>query len=831
MARLINHPFHLRLVGAGGTPAVEQSESPLFSRGSTAGSTYTFDAAKPSPSGYPSLRLQTTSSTSAIGKWDGFGGVVGREYRARIRVYLTEYHGTNGVQLMHFMRATGPTMICNITLANDGALTLRDENNAQIGAATAPLALNEWHTVELAVNVSAVANQGTLRARLDGVEFASAVGTADANTASPVNVRTGLCSSITWANGIWICDFALNDDQGASETGWPGHDRLTGQLLPVADVALGNWTDGIGGTGALWEALNNLPPAGVAVGSETAASQIKNANAAVPSSYDAQLQAYEDVGLVDADTIVLVQAFAHVANTDASNNAGTLAVVSGGPTADAGAAVIFGLSSTFTASPNRWRAPRGNVLIGDVADKSTQPVVRITKDTATTDGEHVDSLGLYFEYVEAEDTTGPTVAITTPTANQTVMQGTVLDLAATASDPAGVEGVQWKVDGANHGAQDTVAPYETTLDTTALALGEHTIAAEATDLLSNVSTASLTITVKKRKVGGGAGGGGPGGTPKTGVQWTIDKPAEGVVENDQALLIFASDTLPSTITAGWTRIAARDLGGNNVKLLAYRRTISAADVAAANLGTITFPVNAKGVASVGTIVAADPDQVVGRIITSAEIAADTAFANTIDPEFVEDIVMAWAVNAAPGFSFVEPTDTLVIADATDPTEGISLLIVDLGVPTSESTTKTATSTAIGNVAMLALTLREPASPPPAVDTTDPEVAITAPADAAQVEGVVEVTATATDASGIAQVVFRLDGTIFGVGAAAPFAASFDADSVAAGQHTVEVTATDTYGNDSVDTITVTKLSEGGLSERLRRRKSGRPFRVLRRGRR
>src|SRR5205823_5352431 len=68
---------------------------------------------------------------------------------------------------------------------------------------------------------------------------------------------------------------------------------------------------------------------------------------------------------------------------------------------------------------------------------------------------------------------------------------------ANASDNVGVAGVQFKLDGANLGTEDTAAPYSRTWDTTTAANGStHTLTAVARDAAGNTATsASVTVTV------------------------------------------------------------------------------------------------------------------------------------------------------------------------------------------------------------------------------------------------------------------------------------------------------------------------------------------------
>ena len=66
-------------------------------------------------------------------------------------------------------------------------------------------------------------------------------------------------------------------------------------------------------------------------------------------------------------------------------------------------------------------------------------------------------------------------------ARQTMGMPPCIALTATATDDVGVVGVQFKLDGANLGAEDTTAPYAVTWDTTLLANGAHTLSAVARD--------------------------------------------------------------------------------------------------------------------------------------------------------------------------------------------------------------------------------------------------------------------------------------------------------------------------------------------------------------
>ncbi len=91
------------------------------------------------------------------------------------------------------------------------------------------------------------------------------------------------------------------------------------------------------------------------------------------------------------------------------------------------------------------------------------------------------------------DTTPPTVTLTAPTAG--TISGTVT-VSASASDNVGVAGVQFRLQGANLGAEDTSSPYSTSWNTTTVPNGSYTLTAIARDAAGNIKTsASVTVTV------------------------------------------------------------------------------------------------------------------------------------------------------------------------------------------------------------------------------------------------------------------------------------------------------------------------------------------------
>ena len=87
------------------------------------------------------------------------------------------------------------------------------------------------------------------------------------------------------------------------------------------------------------------------------------------------------------------------------------------------------------------------------------------------------------------DTTAPTVSITAP-ATGSAISGTAVTVKASASDNVKVAGVQFLLDGANLGAEDTSSPYSATWNTTSSASGPHVLSARARDTSGNTALAA-----------------------------------------------------------------------------------------------------------------------------------------------------------------------------------------------------------------------------------------------------------------------------------------------------------------------------------------------------
>jgi glucose/arabinose dehydrogenase/PKD repeat protein len=402
------------------------------------------------------------------------------------------------------------------------------------------------------------------------------------------------------------------------------------------------------------------------------------------------------------------------------------------------------------------------------------------------------------------DTTPPTVAVTAPATGATV-SGAVT-VGATATDDVGVVGVQFLLDGVNLGAEDTTSPYSASWDTTSAANGAHTLSARARDAAGNVGTAAtVAVTVNNGAVPGlaagyafdegsgasaaDASGHGITGALMDGAGWATGKYGSAVnldgVNASVSLGTSAGLQLTGSMTiAGWIYSSAfpgddaaivsnRDGTGHGYQLdttvdtghrgVGFKLTSSSGNDMI-RYGASTFQLNSwyfvAGVyngatGSLDVYVNGQPDNggLVGTVTTGQQ--SSSAAVNIGE-------------RASGGFNFNGRLDDIRIYNRA----------------LSPSEIQAAMTTPLGSGG--------------ATDRNPPTVAITAPANNAQVSDIVTVTANATDDVGVAGVQFLLDGTVTGVeDTAAPYALSWDTRTTTNGAHTLTARARDAAGNTTV----------------------------------
>src|SRR3989449_96393 len=169
------------------------------------------------------------------------------------------------------------------------------------------------------------------------------------------------------------------------------------------------------------------------------------------------------------------------------------------------------------------------------------------------------------------DATAPTVSITSPASGASV-SGTI-SVTASASDNAGVVGVQFQLDGIN-GTVVTSPPYSIAWNTSTASNGAHTITAVAQDSAGNRST-SAPVTV------------------------TVDNVAPTVTINQAAGQPDPTNTSPINFTV----VFSKPVSGFTGTGVTLSGTAGGAKTAAVSGGPSTYTVAVSGMTSAGTVIA------------------------------------------------------------------------------------------------------------------------------------------------------------------------------------------------------------------------------------
>jgi hypothetical protein len=359
------------------------------------------------------------------------------------------------------------------------------------------------------------------------------------------------------------------------------------------------------------------------------------------------------------------------------------------------------------------------------------------------------------------DTTPPTVTLTAP-ANGATVSGAAVTVSATASDTVGVVGVQFKLDGANLGAEDTTALYSVSWNTTTVGDGPHTLTAVARDAAGNTTTsAPVTVTV--------ANGGPPPGPGPQPVVWT------------SLVKVTASG---NTITKNAGCSGCGDAGAVS------QQTIAAGD------GYVEFTMSAGADGTAG-LSSGNPG------VTGAEIK--------------------FGLRSTGGYvevreSGVYKSDWPIVAGAVYrvAVEGSVVKYYQNGMskytsavaPTYPLLLDTSVNTMGGAVQNAVIASGAGGGGGP--DTTPPTVTVTAPASGTTVSGTVTVSATASDNVGVVGVQFKLAGVNLGAeDTTAPYATTWDTTTATAGTHTLTAVARDAAGNTTISAPVTVTVGSGG----------------------
>jgi hypothetical protein len=376
------------------------------------------------------------------------------------------------------------------------------------------------------------------------------------------------------------------------------------------------------------------------------------------------------------------------------------------------------------------------------------------------------------------DTTPPAVSMSAP-ANNAAVSGNVT-VSATASDNVGVVGVQFLLDGAALGTEDTVSPYSISWNSATVANGAHTLSARARDAAGNQTTTTVvTVTTANDTTAptvsmtAPANGASLTGTVTvsatatdnvavTGVQFLLDGASLGTEDTVAPYSISWNTTAvqPGTHTLS---ARARDAAGNLTTSAAA--TITTFDSVAPTV-TMSAPANNATVSGTAVTVSANASDNIG--VVGVQFLLDGVALGT------EDTVAPFSISWN---SFVVPNGTHTLSARARDAAG-------------NQTTSAARTVTVSN------------------DHTAPTVSMTAPLNLAIVRGTITISASASDNVRVVGVQFLLDGAALGAeDTSSPYSRSWNTGTVPIGLHTLAARARDAAGNQTTSaarTVTVTR---------------------------
>ena len=380
---------------------------------------------------------------------------------------------TTGNQLLLAFVATDYLGGTNTTVTGvtGGGLTwaLAGRTNVQAGSsevwrAFAPSPLTN---VSVAATLSQAVDSTMTVVSFSNVDTSGTNGSGAIGATASANSIAGAPSATltTTRNNSWV--FGVGND----------YDTATNRTVGANQVLVHQYFPPVGDTYWVQRALNPTPASGTAVTiNDTQPNsdrynlfivEIKALNAPDVTPPTVSMTAPANGATVTGNTVSV--------SASASDNVAVTSVQFKLDGANLGAADT---ASPYTLTWDSTTAANGSHVLTAVASDGAGNTATATSVTVTVNN----------------DTTAPSVAVTAPAAGSTV--SATANVSADASDNVGVAGVQFKLDGANLGAEVTAAPYTVSWNTTTSANGSHSLTAVARDAAGNTTTSSaVAVTV------------------------------------------------------------------------------------------------------------------------------------------------------------------------------------------------------------------------------------------------------------------------------------------------------------------------------------------------
>lgn len=269
----------------------------------------------------------------------------------------------------------------NLLLNTDGTLSIRVDTTVN-GTSTKALATGVWYWLGIQ---NQTASSDTLL-QIDGqVEI-----TGSQSVITSIG-RLG-CSG-TEASAIDV----FYDDVIGDSAGFLPPSKVV-QLLPVSDNSRTNWTAGAGGTTNLWDAIDNVPPAGVASASETNTTNIESSSNTGTANYVANMATYASAGINATDAILGVVLIISDGEDIATGTKTGTYELTANPVIASSAITFGGDLGAHGAEISNWTKRRGTVSDHPSVTVSTNPTMKVVKTDTTTRTACIDFMAIRVAY-------------------------------------------------------------------------------------------------------------------------------------------------------------------------------------------------------------------------------------------------------------------------------------------------------------------------------------------------------------------------------------------------------------------------------------------------
>lgn len=421
-------------------------------------------------------------------------------------------------------------------------------------------------------------------------------------------------------------------------------------------------------------------------------------------------------------------------------------------------------ASALVACEGTERSPRSS--------PGNRPPVTATDAGTSTTADGGPRLDATVEPGDAGPNLAPTVSITSPSAGATVAGTVQVEIAA--MDDRGVTSVELLVDGLTAGTALT-APFAIAWDTTGLLNGTVTLTARAADEAGLTAEHTIDVIVENLGMPGDQ-------IPSINIIYPVHA---GMVCGDISIEAAASD----------------DMGVTQVEFF-----VDGASIGVDMSGPYTAAWTTGSVADGNHLVSAVATDTAGQR-AQARIAVEVSNGAGACDNLPSVVIVA------PTAEFVREATVEVRADASDDVGVVRVqFFVDNGLIAEDmlapySATWVASDFAEGPHTLKAIAYDTAGQSTPytkqiTIDRTAPSVSVSFPADTSLVNSSsFDVVAMVMDNHGVARVDVSLDGALLTSLTAAPF--SLPVMNLAAGAHTVDLTASDRAGNEATATSSFT----------------------------